>query len=784
MVKNSAKKSVISCAQVLLVDDSTVWTKFLSRAFREQGFQVQAVHDGLQAFERINLCYPDIVVADYFLPKIDGGRLAQYIKQNPKTRGTKVIILSGAVGSVSQIEFQAADAVIAKNKLPITANHVFEAIRNLKTPALAQHYRDRVIGTEGLIKRSITAKIHNIKHHMNRLYEAIGNMVFEADNQGKIVNLNTQAAVLLQQPVPMLIGKRLKLVLNADGHALGNAIERILTENGTTRLNLDRRHGSRLFRCSLSRLQRINARHHILLIMEDITQEQQAQEALRNSEARLRWVFENTPVGLLWIEKDRVTLINSYACRLFGLDSHAACTGAELNGQAAGILQQLRRHWTAGDTHRGGKTFWIQRVDGEKRFVNMRLALQANGTHDNRLAVLTDLTEQRANEAEREKLRRQLMRSQKLDAVGRLAGGIAHDFNNILTAIMNHLCLAMLDLEESHPLYRRLKEINRSADKASELTRQLLTLGRKQVAVTKILDMNHLVNKWHTMLRHLLREDIAFSYNLAGDLWPVKADPAQMEQAIINLVINARDAMKTGGSLALYTANVRLPGTPQSDFPDPHGQYVRISVTDSGCGMDDKVKSRIFEPFFSTKPAEQGSGLGLSIVYGIVQMHQGLIKVDSLPGAGTTIHILLPRADAGDAHLQEPEQAETMPAGDETLLYVEDNDSVRQTTREAITRLGYQVICAGAGQQAIGICRSLNRHIHLLLTDIVMPGMSGHELAKHIQSIRPEVRVLFTSGYAEHMVQAIERGVKGIHYLPKPYTISALAQKIRAILDA
>jgi PAS domain S-box-containing protein len=379
--------------------------------------------------------------------------------------------------------------------------------------------------------------------------------------------------------------------------------------------------------------------------------------------------------------------------------------------------------------------------------------------------------------SKRRQLEEQLRQAQKMEAIGHLAGGVAHDFNNLLTAILGYCQLMLSQMRPDDALRSHLEQIQHASDRAAQLTRQLLAFGRKQVLNPRILNLNQVVAGLEPMLRRLIGEDINLSTVLAPDVGPVKADPGQIEQAVFNLVVNARDAMPEGGTLVIRTANVApLAGK---------GEQVMLSVTDSGVGMDAHTLGRIFEPFFTTKESGRGTGLGLPMVYGIVEQSGGRVEVWSEPGRGATFRVYLPRLSPEEASVPEPAPPVSVPKdvrGSEIILLVEDDMQVRTLVRLILERQGYRVLEAATPQDAIQLSEQTSEHVHLLLTDVVMPRMNGRELYERLGVSRPDMRVLYMSGYTEKAFAA-DAG-PGASLIQKPFEPEALALRIREILDA
>ena len=386
---------------------------------------------------------------------------------------------------------------------------------------------------------------------------------------------------------------------------------------------------------------------------------------------------------------------------------------------------------------------------------------------------------------ERVQLEQQLRQAQKMEAVGRLAGGIAHDFNNILTAITGYADLLLEDLGATDPRRQDADEIHKAADRAAGLTRQLLAFSRQQVLQPTVLEVNKLVSDLEKMLRRLLGEDVELGTRLAPTTGRVKADPGQLEQVIMNLAVNARDAMPNGGKLTLETGNVDLDEAYAADhYPARAGPFVLLAVSDTGIGMSEETQAHMFEPFFTTKEKGKGTGLGLATVYGIIKQSGGFIWVYSEVGHGTTFKLYLPRVEELAERASQPAQAPARAArGTETVLVVEDEAPVRSVARQVLERHGYTVLEAPSAEAALDIATRYSGTIHLLLTDVVMPGLNGRELASRLATLRPDARVIFMSGYTDDAVTRHGVLEPGSAYVQKPFTPDAIARKVREVLD-
>jgi CheY-like chemotaxis protein len=371
-----------------------------------------------------------------------------------------------------------------------------------------------------------------------------------------------------------------------------------------------------------------------------------------------------------------------------------------------------------------------------------------------------------------------------MESVGRLAGGVAHDFNNMLGVILGHSEVALIQLDPGQSLHTHLTEIREAALRSAALTRQLLAFARKQVIAPKVLDLNETVAGMRSMLVRLLGEDIELRWQPGAALWPVEMDPSQVDQILANLCVNARDAIEDVGKITIETANNVF----DEEYCALHagyvpGDYVRLTVSDDGCGMDAATRTQIFEPFFTTKAAGQGTGLGLATVYGVVKQNSGFINVYSEPGHGTTFAIYLPRHAGAAAPARAERVAGPLARGHETILLVEDEPSILELTAKVLEGQGYTVLTAGTPGAAILLAMEYSGEIHLLLTDVVLPEMNGRDLAKNLLARHPHLRRLFMSGYTANVIA--HRGVldAGVHFIQKPFSIGSLAAKVREALD-
>ena len=512
---------------------------------------------------------------------------------------------------------------------------------------------------------------------------------------------------------------------------------------------------------------------------------------VRRAEHNYRSIFENAVEGIFQSTPDRrVITANPSMARILGYDSPQELiasfndNGAELYVDPAAAEEVTRTLEAEGIVK--GYEFEAYCKDGEKIWLslNIRLIRDDHGTALFREGAIEDITEHKRAETERQRLEEQLRHSQKMEAIGQLAAGVAHDFNNLLTAINGYSSLA---LQRGNPDSRTktyLEEIRKAGDRAANLTRQLLAFGRKQMLKPVALNLNEVVFDMNKMLRRLIGEDIKFDAKLDPQLKKIKADPGLIEQVLVNLVVNGRDAMPQGGALTIETTNFELDQEYTSKLLAlPPGGYVMLAVSDTGCGMDMETKGRIFEPFFTTKDKGRGTGLGLSTVYGIVKQSGGNIRVYSEPNRGTTVKVYLPHFDGDEEPAERPSVETAAPRGSETILLVEDENVVRGLARQILEQAGYNVLDAGNGEEALRLCRQHSDPIHLLLTDVVMPETSGKEIAHLLTSLQPATRVLFMSGYTDDAI--VHHGVldTSVEFIQKPFTPVGLTRKVRQVLD-
>jgi two-component system, cell cycle sensor histidine kinase and response regulator CckA len=506
--------------------------------------------------------------------------------------------------------------------------------------------------------------------------------------------------------------------------------------------------------------------------------EQKALEA-EESEQRFRETFEQIAVGLAHVDTEgRFVWVNAKLCEMTGYDRDDLAARTYLDITDAGDRDAgdaARREMLAGERALYSAEKRYRRKDGSCFWGNIHTTLARNAAGDVLyfVSVILDITE-------RKRLEDQLRQAQKMEAVGRLAGGVAHDFNNLLTIISGYSDL-LLNVPLAQPDREAVSAIRDAGERAAALTRQLLSFSRQTIVQPKALDLNAVVDDTGRMLRRLIGADVQLTIRPGADLRAVKADPSQLDQVIVNLAVNARDAMPSGGALTIETANVVLSDAFAAANLCQPGPHVMLAMTDTGCGMPPDVRARIFEPFFTTKEVSKGTGLGLSMVFGVLQQSHGCVEVDSQPGRGTTFRLYLPAVD------ERPEAGVEMvredPGGGETILLVEDEGGVRELAARSLRSRGYNVLAATDGVDALRTIDGTGVRLDLVLTDVVMPRLGGPELVSALRARYPGLKVLFMSGYTDDAM--VRRGIRdaGAAFLQKPYTPHGLAQKVRDALD-
>jgi PAS domain S-box-containing protein len=526
-----------------------------------------------------------------------------------------------------------------------------------------------------------------------------------------------------------------------------------------------------------------------LQIAMDITERKRMEEALRESEKKYRNIIDNIEDGYYEVDTaGNFTFLNNSTCRILGYsaDELMVKNNREYtdDNNAKKMLKIYKEVYRTGIPTKA-YDWELIRKDGSKCFVETVVSLitDSNNVKTGFRGIARDITERKQAEEEKAKIEEQYRQAQKMEAIGQLAGGVAHDFNNMLNIILGYSQLALMKLEPNNQLHANIREIISAARRSSDLVRQLLAFARKQTIAPKVMDLNDTVAGMLNMLRKLIGEDIDLLWMPAANLWPVKMDPTQIDQLLANLAVNARDSISGVGKITIVTG--------KAEFDDAYcaqnagfvpGHYATLAVSDNGCGMDKDTLEKIFEPFFTTKEVGKGTGMGLATVYGIVKQNNGFINVHSEPGKGATFKIYLPWCKGEGLAIDEPSAHAKPLTGMETVLLVEDNEALLKMAKIMLGELGYTVLAAGSPDEAIKLAEQYTGDIPLLVTDVVMPEMSGRDLQKRLTALRPDMKFLFMSGYTANVIA--HRGTldEGIDFLQKPFSMNDLAAKVREAL--
>ena len=728
----------------------------------------------------------DLILADYNLPGFDGlSALALAKASHP---AVPFIFVSGSIGEELAIEISKNGATdyVLKDRLA----RLGTVVRRARREALEKAERQKA-----------EAALHASQEQIALVLQSVSIALYRADAKNP-------ATLWISENIEQLCGFPTHRFMDGSGfwvsriHAEDR--NRILKERealqsgNASNANIEYRWqcADGYYHWFLDRMTVIRnpdgTPREILGSWQDITENKKAEEALRASEAQLKEAQRLAHVGnWIWnVETDTVI----WSEELYNI------AGRNSSLPAPNYQEQRRIYTPASFTllekavNRAlelGESYELElefvRPDGKKRWVYAHGEAKRNdsGRVFQLYGTAQDITEHKQAIEQRAELESQLRQAQKMEAVGQLAGGVAHDFNNLLCVINGRAQLILNRLPPGDPLCKPIELIYKTGERAANLTRQLLAFSRRQVLELKVLDLNAVINDLENMLRRLIREDIALTTVLDPALGRIKADPGQMEQVLVNLVVNARDAMSKGGTLTIETANAEL-----SELNDAScrghaglkpGPYIMLAVSDTGCGMDDNVKAHLYEPFFTTKEPGKGTGLGLATVFGIVKQSLGNIYAESELGKGTTFKVYLPRTKQVRRAVSGPVPRLTT-HGTETILVVEDDESVRDLTREILQSNGYTVRLACNGIEALSMCEKASHAIHLVISDVIMPKMSGTDLIARLRQIRPQIKVLFMSGYTDMMIDEKTFDLH-THFIQKPFTPASMSLKVRAVLD-
>ncbi|MGC2237035.1 MAG: response regulator [Pyrinomonadaceae bacterium] len=760
---------------ILVVNDSTDQLDLMQFLLEQEGYKILTAMNGAQGLEIAARKYPDLIISDVRMPVMNGIEMCRQIRE---IKGLSVVPLM----LVSALEL---DNKIAVEGLQAGADDY------LKIPF---EYTQLVAKVARLLeRRNAQWLLEHSETYYRALIENASDLVSIINADGIMRYQSPSLERILGYETEDLAGGNIFEFLHPDDvEEARRAFQEVLEQpHKLVKLEVRFRNKNgewRHFICTLTNLLDNAVIAGIVANAVDITERKQAEEAQRESEERYRILFDNNPIPM-WVY-DAETLeflaVNKAAIFHYGYSKEEFLSMTILDirppEDVPAVMENLSNLQKGFDI----TDIWKHRIkDGS--IIEVEIS-----SHDlifdgkrSRLVLANDITERRRAEEALRKSEEQLQQSQKLESIGRLAGGIAHDFNNLLTAINGYSELTLRELDFDDPLRRNIEEIKKAGDRAASLTRQLLAFSRKQVLKPKILDINAIILDVEKMLRRLIGEDVELRTVIQSRLGKIKADPGQIEQVLMNLAVNARDAMPKGGTLTVEASNVYLDDAyARGHIGVKPGSYVMLAVSDNGTGIDSETLQHIFEPFFTTKETGKGTGLGLAMIYGIVKQSGGNIWVYSELGKGTTFKIYLPRVEASDTVVEQEDIATDLQQGTETILLVEDEDMVRNLSRQILESCGYKVIEAENGIEALVVCENRENKIDLLVTDVVMPQMGGRELSERLARKYPHIKVLFTSGYTDDAI--VRHGIidAGTNFLQKPFTLDALSRKVRELLDA
>lgn len=755
-------------------DDATLLIRQLARAGYAPEIERVATLDALRAaLDR----HPwDIVVADYSLPGFTGADALTLVRS--RDVDTPFIFVSGSIGEDIAVEAMRAGA----------NDYVMKGNLARLVPAIERELRE----THGRIaRREAEAALVQSKERFRAIFETALDAIVTINADGLITDWNPQAEAIFGWPRSAVVGRLLEGVVippsQRDAHRRGLAHFLSTGEGPILRRRIEvsalHQDGHAFpVELAINPIRRGNTWEFSAHI-RDLSAQRETEAALQQAETSYATLVEHTPVGIYQsTAQGRFLRVNPALVRMPGYDTADDLLRLDLARDVyvdpTERQRLLARDLDTDREYDEVETKWKRR-DGSVVSVQLtsRVVRTADGTAELYETVVRDVTAQR-------ELERQLTASQKMEAIGRLAGGVAHDFNNLLTVITSYTELILEDLGPTHPQREDLAQVRKAAISAASLTRRLLAFSRQQVLQPVALDVNAVIADTEKILRRLIGADIDIVTALSPSLGSVKADPGQLEQVIINLAVNARDAMPSGGRLTIETANVEMDEGYLRGHPAAQpGSYVLLAVSDTGTGMDAETQAHIFEPFYTTKRPGKGTGLGLATAYGIVKQSGGFIWVYSEPDRGATFKVYLPRTKETAPRDVVRAAPPTPVRGSETILVVEDMAAVRAITQHVLQRQGYTVLQAPDGEAALLVAAKHDGRIHLLLTDVVMPNLGGRLVAERLLRVRPDLRVLYMSGYTDDSI--VHHGVldAGVAYVQKPFTPDALLRKVRDVLD-
>ena len=780
---------------ILIVDDDPKLRKTLSDILKAKGYTPITVATGKEALDRVKEEGFAIALVDLKLEDMSGLDVMKEIKESSPS--TEYIVITGHASQESAIKAVSLGAYFYVQK-PYDIEQLLVTIRR------------------AIEKRDMDVALRESEEKYREVVETSVDGVISIDSQMKVGVWNTGAErifgytqeEMIEQSLMKIVPERYKKekekgFVEFRKSGLGPVIGKTLELQGV------RKDGTEIpVELSVSSRKK-NETHIATAIVRDITERKKTEDVIRESESQhkrlysmVRLMCDNLP-DFIWTKdlESRFIFANKACCEKLlnakSIDEAIGKTDMYFAAREKESHPENSEYHTFGSTHTDFDLVVLETKKPQRsdEFGNVKgkfLHLDVyrapfwdeKGTLIGTVGCAKDITKEKEKEKEKLQLESQLRQAQKMESVGRLAGGVAHDYNNALSVIIGFTELTIDDVDPNGPLRANLDEVLMAAKRAADITRQLLAFARKQTIAPRVLDLNENVESMLKMLQRLIGEDIDLAWLPGTSLWPVKMDPSQLDQILANLCVNARDAIEGVGKVTIETGTVVFDAAYCADHIGfVPGEFVKLEVSDNGCGMDKEVLDNIFEPFFTTKGLDKGTGLGLSITYGIVKQNNGFINVYSEPGKGTTIKIYLSRYEGKPVEIQRGSTVEISPSRGETVLLVEDDLSVLKLAHKILEELGYTVLIAGTPGEAMGLAEEHAGEIHLLVTDMIMPEMNGRELAERLQSLYPGLKCMFMSGYTANAIAHHVVLDEGVCFIQKPFSKRDLATTVRKALD-
>ncbi len=762
---------------ILLVNDNLLQLDAMKLLLNQEGYSVRTAVNAEEAQDMLSRISPDLIISDVVMPGMTGIELCRRIKSNPALADVPILLVTGLryddAGISEGFEAGATDYLEIDGPITLFCRKVQNLVKQRR---------------EHLARMRVEESLRESEQRFELFMQNLPGVAFIKDSESRLVYVNKTFESLFNLTRDQWSGKSDDELWSPEIAAqFQESDRRVFESNKSLEIVETLPHKDGLHYWLSTKFPILESEEGVSLlggISIDITNRKQVEEELRKSEQQLAQAQKIAHLGS-W-DWDLVTKEVGWSDEVFlllGFRPQSVEINYELISKIFPPDEMIFARRMVEKILKDHEPFSyeskISRLDGPDLILQIsgQLVRDESGNPARLLGTVQDITE-------RKQLEGQLRQAQKMEAIGRLAGGIAHDFNNLLTAIIGYSQLALTRLERKDFPYKEMEEIQKAGERAAALTGQLLAFSRKQILQPRVIDLNIIASDMEKMIRRLIGEDITVITNLDPTPGRVRVDPMQIEQVMMNLVVNARDAMPDGGTMIIETQVVDLDEVYARHHLEVNpGRYVMLAVSDTGCGMDAATLARVFEPFFTTKEKGKGTGLGLSTVYGIIKQSGGSIMIYSEPGKGSTFKIYLPQIDAPVEQVEVLEPLPHRSSGSETILLVEDDETVRTLTRSILETSGYSVLEAASGEEAIGICDQHSSSIDMIITDVVMPKLGGPRMIEQIREKCPNMRVLFMSGYTDSAFVHHGAFDPGTPFLEKPFTPVALIRKVREVLD-